>query len=78
MQKIWGFSADDDFIAKTISRIASYFSSLVSCMSTTCIIITFKKEATARAREVGKRGDAFHNMHTLDNLHAFLPSFYAL
>ena len=43
MQKIWGFSADDDFIVKTISRIASYFSSVVSCMSTTCIIITFTK-----------------------------------
>ena len=79
MQKIWGFSVDDDFIVKTISRIASYFSSVMSCMSTTCIIITFTKRLLKKeAIEVGKRGDAFHNMHTRDNLHAFLSTFYAL
>ena len=42
------------------------------------VLLLLLKKRPQRAREVGKRGDAFHNMHTLDNLHAFLPSFYAL
>ena len=78
MQKIWGFSADDDFIVKTISRIASYFTSVMSCMSPTCIIITFTKrllkERGHSKRSWQKRKDAY----TRDNLHAFLSTFYAL